>query len=112
MFEAGLMEEWLQHTSDTFTSHIQQSVRLFQSLEDYVNAYSSSISSKIYFSNLRNVLGFFFAAQLLVLSLLMAPILVRFIGRLFCEIKMLLGRLYRRLKQFGRKIRRSVRKLF
>ena len=69
----GLFDEWLQHTRDAVISHIRQNARLFESLEDYTDAFSSSVSSKMYFENLQSLLSIFFGAQLLILFVFILP---------------------------------------
>lgn len=107
LFETGLFGEWLQKSNDALIAQIREQVRLFESIEDYTNAYSSSISSGVTFKNFENALRFFFGSQLLILSMIVlnknAPLLLRHIASLLCEPAYQLERACRR---FRRKYRR------
>lgn len=66
-FESGLFDEWLHHTRDAMITRIRRETQLFESFEDYADAYSSSVSSRMQIENLQSLFSFFFGAQLLIL---------------------------------------------
>ena len=105
LFEGGLFDEWLQHTNEALFSLIRQNVRLFEDLDEYTDAFSSSVSSVINLENLQNVLRFLFGAQLAILFGFITKLSRHRILRFFCKAKKSLERHL----LLHRKLRRTVR---
>lgn len=107
LFEAGLFDESMQSSNDALIANIRRHARLFESKEEYTDAYSSSNPSGVTFKNFENALRFFFASQLLILSTFVltknAPHLFRYIASLLCEP---VYQLERACRKFRRKFRR------
>lgn len=65
--EAGLVLKWFEPIAELFMDETKKDIKMFTSIEDYVNEFTSNTASTIKFDNFRNALIGFTVIQSLIL---------------------------------------------